>query len=193
MFKIIEPEYHCFYKTLIDRFMELIKLHHFNLSERDQNRATFILADTKNDGVCGGAFLLKRKLNEFSPELIIALSDFLSPAECVWECTIALSIEKGSLLYQMDGDDRFCQTFYRNLHNRLMLLGKKEGVGFLCISLESGEYLCTEGLISWPYVLELKPQDSSDGLFHGILPLIGSQSETYQQSSFRLKLNTKFG
>ncbi|OJW47944.1 MAG: hypothetical protein BGO67_08725 [Alphaproteobacteria bacterium 41-28] len=39
------------------------------------------------------------------------------------------------------------------------------------MTLEPGEYLCTEAIGLWPYVLKVRFQDSSDGLFHGILSL----------------------
>lgn len=31
----------------------------------------------------------------------------------------------------------------------------------------------------WPYVMEIKPQESSDRFFHGILSLTGIQYEAY--------------
>lgn len=180
MFKVIEPQYHCFNKLSIDRFMELIHMHSTDFSEHEKNKATFIVAEDREDGVHGGAFLYKKRLDEFPPELINALSDFLLPVEWVWDCIVTLSIDDDSILYKMNEVDRFCHIFYRNLYNRLKFLGKNEDVGFLCISLFSAEYIYMEEFISWPYILELKPQESSDGLFHGILPLIGSQCEAYQ-------------
>ncbi|HUX79484.1 MAG TPA: hypothetical protein VMW10_07075 [Alphaproteobacteria bacterium] len=183
MFKIIEPNYHCFYKSLIDRFMDLTRsCSSLGLSQKDQNAATFILNDDRETGVYGGALLLKKKLNDFPPELVKTLADFISPQESMWRCIISLSVEKESPLYDTDEIMHFYQIFYRKLYNRLVGFGKKEETGFLCVSLDSGEYLCMEGLIVWPYVFEIKPQDSSDGLFHGILPLIGSPYEDYQRS-----------
>lgn len=183
MFKIIEPKYHCFYKIPIDRFIELTKLYSpLEFSQQDQNRATFILADNRETGIYGGALLLNKRLSDFPPELVKTLSDFVSPQECIWKCIISLSFEKDSPLYETDEMLHFCQIFYRKLYNRLVGFGKKEETGFLCVSLDSGEYLCTEGLVSWPYVFELKPQDSSDGLFHGVLPLTGGPYEAYQKA-----------
>ena len=191
MFKIIEPKYHCFYNGLIDRFMDLTKCSSLGLSQQDQNGATFVLTEDRDSGVYGGALLLKKELNDFPPELVKTLSDFVSPQESMWKCTISLSFEKESLLYETNEIMHFCQIFYRKLYNRLVGFGKKEETGFLCVSLDSGEYLCTEGLILWPYVFEIKPQDSSDGLFYGILPLTGSPYEAYQKAWKTLNLSSQ--
>lgn len=182
MFKIIEPKYHCFYKILIDRFMDHTKAcSSMGLSQKDQNGATFILTDDRETGVYGGALLLNKRLNDFPPELVKTLADFVSPQDCMWKCIISILFEKESSLYDTNEIVHFSQILYRKLYNRLVGFGRKEETGFLCVSLDSGEYLCTEGLIPWPYVFELKPQDSSDGFFHGILPLTGSQYEDYQK------------
>lgn len=94
---------------------------------------------------------------------------------------VFLSFEKESPLSATNEQDHFCQIFYRNLYNTLTEFGKREGTGFLCVSVDSCEYLCTEGLNFWPYIFELKPQHSPDGLFHGVLALTGSQYEEYQK------------
>lgn len=183
MFKIIEPKYHCFYKRSIDRFMNLTRsCINLGFSQQDQNEATFILSDDREMGVYGGALLFKKKVNDFPPELVKMLADFVSPQDCMWKCIIFLSFEKECPLYDTEEIIHFCQIFYRKLYNRLVRFGKKEETGFLCISLDSREYLCMEELILWPYVFEFKPQDSTDGFFHGILPLTGGQYEDYQKS-----------
>ncbi|HUX79409.1 MAG TPA: hypothetical protein VMW10_06670, partial [Alphaproteobacteria bacterium] len=153
--------------------------------------ATFILNDDRETGVYGGALLLKKKLNDFPPELVKTLAEFVSPQECMWKCIISLFLQKESPLYETDEIMHFCQTFYRKLYNRLVGFGKKEETGFLCVSLDSGEYLCMEELIAWPYVFEIKPQDSSDGLFHGILPLTGSPYEAYKKAWRGLDLSSQ--
>lgn len=107
MFKIIDPEYHCFYKPFIDRFMNLIQSCSLEFSERDQNRATFILTDDKDNGVYGGALLVRKRLHNFPPELVKSLSDFISPKECMWECFTALSIDNDSPLYETEEIESF--------------------------------------------------------------------------------------
>lgn len=182
MFTVIHPKYHCFYASPISHFMECIKSRAYSrLSKRDCNRTTFILLEDEKNGVCGGALLLKKGLREFPHEIANTLSEFISPKECIWQCMAFLSFKKDSPLCATNEGDHFCQIFYRNLYHALVEFGKKEGTGFICISLDPQEFLCTDGLTFWPYIFELKPQNSSDGHFHGILPLMGSQYEEYQK------------
>ncbi|MBY0293035.1 MAG: hypothetical protein K2W92_07105 [Alphaproteobacteria bacterium] len=63
----------------------------------------------------------------------------------------------------------FFETFYRNLYKKLVEFGTKEKTDFLYMMLEPGEYLCTEVMGCWPYVFEVKPHESTSGLFHGVL------------------------
>lgn len=42
-------------------------------------------------------------------------------------------------------------------------------------------YEATKELGLWPYVVELKPEATLDGLFHGILPLRGREYKAYQK------------
>jgi hypothetical protein len=182
MFKIIEPKHHCFCATPINHFMDLVKSRHaFGLSKHDQNQATFVLCDDKIKGACGGALLFQKKVEDFPYKISNTLLDFIPPKEKAWECIVSLSINDSSL-WATNEEGYFCQQFYRNLYNNLVDFGKKESTGFLCVSLDFQEFLCTEGVTLWPYIFELKPQQSSDGLFHGILSLTGSQYEDYQKN-----------
>ena len=47
----------------------------------------------------------------------------------------------------------------------------KKKIDFLYMVREPGEYFCTEAIGFWPYVFEVRPCESLDGLFHGILSL----------------------
>lgn len=184
MFEVIEPKYQCFYKSLIERFIEPIKLCPplgFELSHLVQNRTTFILGEDKEKGVYGGALLFKERLHDCPKELVTPLSDFIPLQEDIWKCVISMSFKNDSPLYTTGKLEFFCQTLYRNLYDILVEFGERERTGFLCVSLDPREFLCTEGLIFWPYVCELKPRNSSDGFFHGILPLTGSQYEAYKK------------
>lgn len=191
MFKIIEPKYHCLSMPSINHFTELIKPQKsFGLSKQDQNGATFVLCDDRKNGAWGGALLLKKSIDEFPYEVVNALSGFVPRKEGIWKCVVSLVFEKESPLSTTNEGDHFCQIFYRNLYNNLVEFGKKQGTGFLCVSLDFGEYLCTEGLIFWPYVFKITPQQSADGLFHGILSLTGSQYEDYQKN-WKVSLSTQ--
>ena len=183
MFTIIEPKYHCFYKSLIDQFITYIQDAQATIpTVSEQNSTTFILFQDKEKGVCGGGLLLKKKLNDLPKPLIKSIAPFVASEESIWKCSILLHFENNSSLYTTNEFEIFSQIFYRELYNNLTMLGRKEKTGFLCVSLDSNEYFCIEEIGFWPYVFELKPHDSLDGLFYGILPLIGSQYEAYQMT-----------
>ncbi len=168
-------------KSEVEQFIESKTYIAPQLSEHEQNLSTFILTKDEKKGVYGGALLLKKKSNDFPRELVGALSGFVPQPEYMWKCHIFIYFEKNGYLYQTDEVQTYCLTFYRNLYDRLVEFGKKEGAGFLCVSLSSREYLCSEEVALWPYIFELKPRNSSDGFFYGILPLIGGQCEAYQK------------
>jgi hypothetical protein len=177
MFTVIMPEHHyCFYKSTIDLFVELLQSNSFmRVAEEDRNNATFILTKNKDKGLCGGAMLLKKKLYEFPKEFVKNIAPFVLPQETVWKCTVFLHFENDNPLSTSVEDELFCQSFYEELYEKLGEFGKKEEIGFLCMSLDPGEHLCTEEMGLWPYLLPFKPEESPDGLFYGVLPLTGSQ------------------
>ena len=56
--------------------------------------------------------------------------------------------------------------------------------------LRAREYLCTEAIGFWPYVIEVRPQDSFDGLFHGVLFLTPNPSQATLKISETLHTKT---
>lgn len=74
------------------------------------------------------------------------------------------------------------QSFYRELYEGFVEFGRIKGIGFLIMKLSPKVYNSTKIYGLWPYVVELKPDNSLDGLFHGILPLTGSQYIAYRKS-----------
>lgn len=192
MFKIIDPQYHCFYKTEIDQFLQLLKEQDFpKLSDPDIHMTTFILAEDEEQRAYGGALLLEQKFCDLPSELMRNLSRFVSYKKDVWRCTTAFHIEEKGPLYRATGEvlENFCQAFYRQLYDHLVEFGRRKGIGFLCITLNSTEYFCTEGVGHWPFIFELKPKDSLDHLFHSILPLTGSQYESYKKAQAALDIS----
>ena len=74
---------------------------------------------------------------------------------------------------ELDG----CQKFYQDLLEKFMEFGQKTKADFLYLTLCPFEYERTKNKGFWTYVLEIKPEESPDGLFHGILPLSAQQKE----------------
>ncbi|OJW51482.1 MAG: hypothetical protein BGO67_07000 [Alphaproteobacteria bacterium 41-28] len=180
MFKLIEPKNQDLQKPIINLFLRNI---HKNpvLSETfpNPNNATFIVTEDTARGIHGGALLLKQNFTSLHRYIRKSLSSLASQNQEVWTCAVALHMENYSLV---DHFEPFCKTFYQNLYEKFIEFGKQEKISFLCMILEPGEYLCTEVIGFWPYVVEVRPQESLDGLFHGILSL------TYNPSQVTLKI-----
>ncbi len=141
----------------------------------------FIIAEGREGGAYGYALLLKKELKNIQEdvrELVIALPLL----GYVWECAeVHLQC---SDQYSKENDlelNYIFQSFYRGLYEELAVFGRLRDVDFLIMKLPSDVYTATKEFGLWPYVVELSPENSPDGFFHGILPLIGSQYNAYQQ------------
>lgn len=174
MFNIIEPKNHYLYKTIVDLFSGFIKERvMLDYSFQAHTNATFIALKDQSNGIFGGAILLKQRVGILHQKIGKHLSALTPKNGEVWTCTVFLHEDN----YALSQDEVFCKSFYQNLYKQLVEFGMKEKIDFLCLMLEPCEYLCTEVIGSWPYVFEVKPHESRDGLFHGILSLERSPSK----------------
>lgn len=171
MFQLFEKTVHSFHTPLIDSFLKILKNNnslspHFS----HNNSAKFLLTENPTTGIFGGALLLKQKIGSLHKDIRKNLASFCPDNE-VWTCAIALYMGNGANV------ELVCKNFYTELYESLLEFSLTEKINFLCMTLDPGEYLCTEAIGFWPYVVEIRPQESSDGLFHGILSLSYSQSK----------------
>ncbi len=121
----------------------------------------------------GGAYLKKKDINNIQDDLRELVSTFPLNG-FVWECSnVGLDFSAGELCLD-DAKNYFFRSFYRGLYRSMIDFGKLKGINFLVIKLSLENYSATKEFGLWPYVVELKPHQSEDGLFHGILPLSGS-------------------
>ncbi len=162
MFKVIEPQEYCYYRGRVDLFVELLKQRQdVPLSSEEQELSTFIVGQGEEGHIYGGAILQQRHVSELPAHIESVISTVIPNRKHVWAATFSLcaepAIEDPSL-------------FYADLLKRFIDFGKEKSSSFLCLSLTPAEYMRTEG---WPYVLEVSPDETSDGLFHGILSLSG--------------------
>lgn len=136
MFYLIESKNHCFYKSLIDRFMTLRKIYYPDeLATSDQNTSVFIIAEEEGRGVYGGALLLRKKVRNI-PEKMRKSIDCLIPQEqLIWMCSIFLHIEDNDSLYNSNAFEPFCWDFYKTLYGTLVKFGEDMGIGFLYLVL----------------------------------------------------------
>ena len=134
--------------------------------------STVILTQDEFNGIYGGAVLLKQNFSSLHHSIQKSLLSFTSATSKIWTCTLFLHLEDDHPSVDFES---LCKSFYHNLYKALTDFGLRESISFLCLTLLPGEYLCTEAIGFWPYVVEVRPQDSLDGFFHGILSLAKEQ------------------
>lgn len=148
------------------------------IAREEECKTTFLVTKGPEKNMLGGAWLLKKSRADIQ-ELIDALT---SEDSYVWVCS---HVQLEFLSHQICSDSpdfvKILQIFYRDLYESLVEFGKKESISFLIIKLSEEAYRSTKKFGLWPYVVELKPHHSQDGFFHGILPLVGSQYESFQE------------
>lgn len=184
MFKLIEPKDQRFNKVLVNSFLEIVKANQvLSRSFQDHKNATLIVTNDATRGICGGALLLKQGPVALYKKIGKKMNTFAPPQGETWSCTVYLHMEKRAFAADFES---FCKSFYHQLYEKLVEFGANKGTGYLCMMLEPGEYLCTEVMGLWPYVLEVRPQESLDGLFHGVLSVSMRQPNTQKSAWERL-------
>jgi len=173
MLRVIEPKDQCYYRSRIDVFMGLLNSQDsFHLPPEELSKATFIIAEKEEGEVFGGAILYKKYISELQDEIQNTLLTCTPHKTEVWACTPFICIEHHALAFDRDS---FIKIFYRELLEKFLEFGNKEEAPFLCLTLHKDEYRRTKKKGDWPYVLEIKLEESVDELFHGILPLNGGE------------------
>lgn len=167
MFTFISPKNDEFHQNSIHLFHQAFE-NNQNLTPffQDVLEATYLLENDKEEGYVGGALLMKKKLFPFLRTLGNQKITFPTQEKEIWVSTIGLNIKNPTFDFEAKG-----KIFYKRLYQELVNFGALHKVNFLYLLLDPGEYLCTEALGFWPYVIEIRPQDSLDGLFHGLLSL----------------------
>ena len=182
-FTIIESQQQIFKNQSIDVLTEKMKfLQGGQHALKNQQNVTFIITEGIKKEIIGGVCVLKSELKNIQEDIKELVATLAHSSGYVWECS-SVYIEtsaKYPLLGTSEARD-FSQDFYRGLYEGLVEFGKKKGAGFVIMKLAAEAYASTKEFGLWPYVVELKPENSPDGLFHGILPLTGSQYEAYQK------------
>ncbi|MBS0272559.1 MAG: hypothetical protein JSR85_07945 [Proteobacteria bacterium] len=167
MFETISPLNRTFHNELVSSFLQKItETPHLDQAFEDYHNATFFIGKENVHSFCGGALLLKKKLLPFQRSVGFQKTILPFQKGEVWVCTLKLHIKDVNLDFES-----FSKAFYDNLYEKLVGFGNEVGTDFLYMVLEPGEYLCTEAIGFWPYVVEIRPQESMDGLFHGVLSL----------------------
>lgn len=190
MFKIIEPQRQCYYRSHIDLFMGLMQLQQsLYFSPEEKSQATFIIAEEEEGEIYGGAFLHRKRVKDLHLKIRSLLSTFIPDEKWVWECTFFL--EPYGLSSAADRP-QFMEVFYRDLLEKLREFGSKKNSGFLCLTLNPIECLRIKKKIFWPWILEISPQESLDKLFHGIISFKGEEKKDFGKANWGKLLESSF-
>jgi len=181
-FEIIEPQGKLFKSkivTLMEKKIKIFQGDNYPLKNRNK---TFIVAQGWEKGLIGGAFLLKKRVNDVQEDVRELLTTLVIYEECVWECScVCLEVSSKFSTSAALQCDQFPQNFYRGLYEKLVEFGRRKNLAFIIMKLTQEAYEATKEFGLWPYVVQLNPKTTPDGLFHGVLPLTGSQYEAYQK------------
>ncbi len=183
-FSIVESQDQGSFKNMSEDLSDMIKSI-FNSKGVEILRSPFTMVLGKNEYIncIGGAYIQRidiKDLQEDLRELVSALpinGHVLQCTNLIYKC-----LDKKVIPLQED-IDFYTRGFYRGLYNALIEFGRLKGVNFLIMKISAEAYESTKMHGMWPYVVELKPNHSNDGLFYGILPLTGSHSESYRNVS----------
>lgn len=210
MLKIITPKEQYYYQARIDLLMGMIcHFQKSPLLLEEQKTATFILAKTEKDknhshfhskkyfdsdslgntpfletGIYGGAVLHQRNIRTLPSavqEFMTAHNKEISSTKGdIWGSSILFFMNlKKSRLNKEESEGN--QEFYKILLEKFIEFSQQKKFNFLYLVLCPLEYQSTKKMHFWPYLLEIKPEDSPDGLFHGVITLPRKESPMYEQ------------
>ena len=172
-----------FSKTrFIEAIQERVKFSQgVDISLHSTKEQSYVIVEANNKHIVGVAYLLKKVRKDIPEEL----KDILGGNEEreLWECSsIYLDVSICSLALGIVPLGRILAMFYQDIYEKFVEFGVKRNLNFISIKLLPEIYDLTKTIGGWPYVVGLSPQHSSDGLFHGILPLSGSRYEFYRSA-----------
>ncbi|MBS0272255.1 MAG: hypothetical protein JSR85_06370 [Proteobacteria bacterium] len=180
-FEIIELQENNIETKLMERRQENDVGGQSYIACEEPKNTIFVIADEKRKELVGGASLFKKELSLIQED-VRELVTTLPLQNRVWECSnVYIETFYKNLEPEKKDFVEFSQSFYRGFYEGLVEFGKQKKAGFVIMKLSSDIYNATKKFGLWPYVVELKPENSPDGLFHGILPLTGSQYKAYQK------------
>ncbi len=182
-FDIQESSYKIFRNNFTHAMVEKLKFFQgIDAPLGTRVRPLFITVEGEKGKIIGGACLLKKDLHSLQGDIADLIATLTSPHKQVWECS-AVYFDALPQYASWDAENLhlLMQNFYRTLYDGLVAFGLKKNAHFIVMKLLNETYSETRTIGLWPYVIELKPTSSSDGLFHGVLPLIGRQYESYKK------------
>lgn len=179
MLNILEPTDHSTHRNKIDSLLRFFKIYQrFELSPKDQSKATFIVAEEEAKGIYRGAIFYPQRVKELHKALSSELLLFLPENQKVW-CM--------RLCFCTSQDDRFStlkalevrENFYVDLYEILGGLGKQKRTNCLPITLRSEDYRNSVTYGNWAYFTKVPLSSSSSGYVHTLLSLPDKKRQSH--------------
>lgn len=169
MLKVIEPQEQDFYKHTINSFLNLLKSQQdFELSSKERSKATFIIAEDEQQGVYGGTLLYRQQTSKFHEKLARIILSLQPEMQSLWSARLCFYIKDEEEIFTLDRLSLY-QTFYLDLYKAFAEFGAQKELDFLALTLHYRDYRNIQTYGYWPYLLEVRPHDTPDGYFHGLL------------------------
>jgi hypothetical protein len=187
MLKIIEPSSHEKYQSEIDALISIFKHtlpKDFKFSLEEQAKSTYILAKDAHYGTYGGAILCKKPFCAFDDQIGRVLTLLHSHRRKTWSVQFCTYLPDCDRLSRQDRVNLF-REFYVKLYKKLMVFGKHHKTSFLVVSLSHVDYVTTNLIRDWPYILEVLPDGDYFPFFHGILDIRPGNHEEILSIKYR--------
>ena len=182
MMKIIKSKDYNLNQPKIEALLDLFRVYqNVELSSEEKRTATFMIAEDKERGIYGGAFLIQKPVEKLDEKITNILHVFSSHKRKVWTANLCFCVDGNEPFSDLENLD-LCESFYNGLLKKLIKFGKQEKTKFLVLTLRPTDLFRSKTYGHWPYLLEIEPKDALDSLFHGLLSLKVEKSALYKSA-----------
>ena len=151
----------------------LKKAQGLKLPQAEKKKAFFLINTTRKYPALNGIVLFERNLvppEKFRENLRLTPT---SPSQemCLWHCAFVSPFSHKDLKDMSRPTSIACLLFYEALYEKLVAIGQTYNIPYLWVVLSPQEALCLNALGAFPFLFKVNPQESADGLFHGLFAL----------------------
>lgn len=192
MLKIIKPKDHDAHRQRIGALLDLLTVYQgFDLPLEKRSKSHFIIAESDEEGVYGGAVLYLQSIaphldlagTDTNEEAVIKLtSAFQAEGEEYWTARICLCLEEGTSVAKILETQDICHRFYKNLYQAFTKFGEEQRIDYLAYTLRVAETYSMKTYEYWPYRLDVALADQDHEFGHGLLSLKG---KAFKARSFK--------
>lgn len=190
MLKISKQKDYALHHEKVEALLDLLSIYQqFDLAAEKHSKSHFIIAESDEKGVYGGALLYPQEIaphflpiaTDTNEEKIIKLtSAFQTEENAYWTARICLCLEMPRSVTDILPAQGICYRFYKELYLDFKKFGEEERIDFLAYTLWNGETYSMKTYEYWPYRLDIVLADPDHDFNHGLLSLKGKRFKTRQ-------------